>query len=300
MKPVFHEGELEVQRRAGVEAMARRIGGGIHSTIPPPAQEFIRSQRMVFAASVDAAGHVWCSALTGRPGFVTATDEKTVRLKPDAVVGDPLFENLKAHPEIGLLAIEFRTRRRMRLNGKAERMHDGSIVVKSEEVFSNCPKYIQVRVPEDGYQNVTASSVVTSERLTPAQQLQISESDTFFIATFHPGRGADVSHRGGQPGFVRVVDDNRIAFPDYSGNMMFQTLGNITANPHCGLLFINWQDGSVLQLTGQAHIVWDKEASAEFPGAERVIDYAIEAVIERKAAIPRPWRLIEYSPFNPR
>ena len=107
--------------------------------------------------------------------------------------------------------------------------------------------------------------------LTAKQQDWIQKADTFFVATAHPFRGADASHRGGQPGFVAVVDAQTLIWPDYSGNMMFNTLGNIVSNPKSGLLFLDFDTGRTLQLTGAAEIVWEPAEVARFAGA--VSDY---------------------------
>lgn len=125
-------------------------------------------------------------------------------------------------------------------------------------------------------------------------------ADTFFIASFHPETGADASHRGGHPGFIRVVNAGKILFPDYSGNNMFNTLGNITANPNAGLLFIDFENGSTLQVNGQASVIWDQDRVEEFAGAERLVEFKIRQVIEIANAVPLRWKFSGYSPFNPR
>ena len=95
------------------------------------------------------------------------------------------------------------------------------------------------------------------------------------------------------------MDEARLEFPDYAGNRMFNTLGNITANAGAGLLFLEFSAGRTLQLTGQARVIWDPERAAAYPGAERLVEYQVIQVIERDAAFPRPFRLIDYSRFNP-
>ncbi|MCI0605928.1 pyridoxamine 5'-phosphate oxidase family protein, partial [bacterium] len=95
------------------------------------------------------------------------------------------------------------------------------------------------------------------------------------------------------------VNSNRILFPDYSGNKMFNTLGNITVNPNAGLLFLDFEKGNTLQLTGKAQVIWEEERIAEFAGAERLVEYEIEQVIEITAATNLSWRFLSYSPSNP-
>jgi uncharacterized protein len=300
MTSAYHPGELSVQRRAGVREMAERVGRSIGSTIPPAAQEFLLSQPMAIVGSVDTCGQVWVSLVTGDPGFIRAVDEQTVQINARPADGDPLVDNLKAIDQAGLLVIEFATRRRMRLNGRAEVGSAGTIYIHARQVYSNCPKYIQARSWERRRAETSVTPKVQRQSgLTEGQQQWIREADTFFVGSHHPDGGADASHRGGYPGFVRVPNANRLIWPDYSGNMMFQTLGNIAANPHAGLLFIDFESGRTLQLTGRARIIWDQEQSAEFPGAERLVELEIEASIEIAGVSPLEWQFMGHSPFNP-
>ena len=302
MKQIYHEGELSVQAQAGVREMASRVGRSIRPHIPPAAQEFLRAQPMAIVGSVDERGRVWASLLTGQPGFIEALDEHTVRIAAEPFDGDPLGDNLRERAPIGVLVLEPATRRRMRLNGRvAERGH-GGIYVRAEQVYSNCPKYIQARTweREAGVSEEQVMHIVQRESaLTEQQQHLISQADTFFIASHHPEGGADASHRGGSPGFVRVMNGGALAWGDYSGNSMFQTLGNIAANPTAGLLFVDFERGSTLQLTGSARIVWNAERAAEFVGAERVIEFQIDEAIEIQNATNLRWHFLNYSSFNP-
>ncbi|MGQ0811425.1 MAG: pyridoxamine 5'-phosphate oxidase family protein [Nitrospiraceae bacterium] len=296
----YHSGEFEVRRRAGVQESARRVGGTIRSSIPPAAQDFLLSQRMAVVGTVDAEGRVRASLLTGPAGFMRAVDEQTVWIDALPVPGDSLTENLRARLEIGMLVIDLATRRRMRLNGKGRILGDGRICVEASEVYSNCPKYIQSRVISAGKDRV--GQMYTSHHatsLSPIQQDWIAKADTFFIASAHPEVGADVSHRGGYPGFVRIVNSETLVWPDYSGNTMFQTLGNILVNPNISLLFIEFERGDTLQLTGQARVLWDAHAAAKFPGSERVVEFCLDQAIESAGASLLQWRFEEYSPFNP-
>lgn len=285
--------------------MAARIANGIHAAIPPVAAAFLAEQRMAVASSVDSRGRVWASLLSGEAGFIEVLDHQTVRIEANMVEGDPLHQNLEGQAQpIGLVIIDLATRRRMRLNGKAWLQPEGSMVVQAEQVYSNCPKYIQRR-------QLSKASLSPGAPLQPQpksesgpglsreQQGWLAEADTFFIATYHPQGGADASHRGGRPGFVRVLDETTLLFPDYSGNNMFQTLGNLVVQPRAGLLFIDFEGGSTLQLTGQGHLSWEGPELKKFAGAERVIRFGIEQVIETVAAHSLRGPLVEYSPFIP-
>lgn len=298
---IYHDGEIEVQSRAGVREMANRIGRSIGSIIPLAAQEFLRRQPMIIIGSLDGDGRVWASLLTGEQGFMQIRDERTLRINAVPVNGDPLTDNIKVNVQVGILAIEPAMRRRMRLNGKAELTSDHAILVHAEQVFSNCPKYIQAREWEIKDDAASPSKNVLSDtKLNAEQQHFINTADTFFIASSHKEGGVDASHRGGNPGFIHVANESLLVFPDYSGNMMFQTLGNITANPNAGLLFIDFKLGTTLQLTGRAKIFWDAEHTAKFVGAERVVEFQIDKVVEIDNATRLRWSFLDYSPFNPK
>ncbi len=294
----FHDGELAVQERAGTQGMARKIGRGIRPEIGDGAREFFAQQSMAVMASTDRDGSVWASLLSGAPGFIETLDERTVRIAAAPVAGDPLADNLAANPTVGMIAIEFTSRRRMRLNGTAERRTAGEIYVRTEQVYGNCPRYIQRRELEPTRATV-APIASRGAQLSATQQMWIAAADTFFIASAHPTGGADASHRGGAPGFVRVVSPAELLIPDYNGNTMFNTLGNLAINPRAGLLFIDFERGATLQLTGTVEIIWDPARAAELPGAERLLRYHIGAVVEIAGATPLRWRFEEASPFNP-
>lgn len=240
MERMFHEGELDVQRKAGVADLAERVGRIIGSTIPAAAVRFLEARKLLIASTIDDDGRVWASPIFGK---VHVDDEQTLRVTTP-------FE-LDHDPRIGILAIDLATRRRMRVNGRAAR--DGNdLVITTSEVYSNCPQYIH---PQPVRPDTTSA------------ESWVNTSDTFFLATAHPTRGADASHRGGDPGFV-TFDGARVVFPDYSGNNMFNSLGNLSMNPHCGLLFIDFDRGATLQLTGRGRVVWEPELHVEIDVTE--------------------------------
>jgi len=299
----YHAGEREVQDRAGVRAMADRVGHSIHPTIPAAARDFLRGQPFAVVGSVAADGRVWASLLTGAPGFMRAVDEHFVRLDAVPAPGDPLGDNLRANPDVGLLVIEPATRRRMRLNGTAATRPDGGLEVSTRQVYANCPKYIQARAVASAVDAPLVSprpaDLTHGVALTAGQQAWIAGADTFFIASAHPQGGADASHRGGNPGFVRVAGSQQLVFPDYAGNSMFNTLGNIAANPRAGLLFLDFAGGRTLQVTGRARVIWDERRAAEVAGAARLVEVDVEETLERADGNPLHWRFIDYSRFNP-
>jgi predicted pyridoxine 5'-phosphate oxidase superfamily flavin-nucleotide-binding protein len=294
----FHDGERAVQERAGVRANARRIGGAIGAELGAPVAHFLRQRITLYAGSIAGDGSVWASQLTGPPGFVVAADERTVVVDGGIEPGDPLRAHLGVDAPLALLAIDLVTRRRVRVNGRVRARAGSTLSVRVEETFGNCPKYIQSREPvavEPG----ASTAGVGGERLTDAHRRLIARADTFFLATAHPEIGADVSHRGGLPGFVVTPDDRTLVWGDYQGNMMFQSLGNLAVDPRAGLLFVDFEGATTLQLTGTATVDWSESRAARIPGAQRTIEFHLSRVVEHPCGNPIRWRLLEPSPHNP-
>jgi hypothetical protein len=251
---MYHAGELEAQERAGVRDLAGRVGRIIRPTIPPAAAGFLAARSFVVAATRGADGTVQASLLAGARGFAQATGEQSLTLRPTSGHVADVIEDLNATGVLGLMAIDFSTRRRMRANGRAT-VRDGVIELETREVYSNCPQYIHER--PDAVPPLLTSGRVTGE-LSPAQRAFIECADTFFIASAHPDAGADASHRGGDPGFVHA-GPTHITWPDYSGNNMFNTLGNLIVDPRCGLLFVDFTSGETLRVEGRATVSWGEE-----------------------------------------
>ena len=122
-------------------------------------------------------------------------------------------------------------------------------------------------------------------RLSERQQAWLRAADTFFLVSANPGEGVDASHRGGRPGFIRV-EGQRLIWPDYAGNAMFNTLGNIETYPRAGVTVPDFATGATLHLTGRATIDWSQERAAEFAGAERVVTLDVDAIVELAATLP--------------
>ncbi|NMO22548.1 pyridoxamine 5-phosphate oxidase [Pyxidicoccus fallax] len=300
----FHRGELAVQEREGTVREAERVGRSIGSTFPRAASDFLRTQRMVVVASrVPDSGRVWASLLTGEPGFASVRDEHSLQVLAEPVREDPLHAVLREESDVGLLGIELATRRRMKARGRTEPLPTGGFLLWPRSVYSLCPKYIQAREvqpPSEPSPEAVAEVVHSGTELTEAQREWLGRADTFFIATHTEEGGADASHRGGNPGFVRVHDARSFEFPDYAGNNMFNTLGNLALDARAGLLLIDFEGGGTLQLTGRAQATWAPERLARHAGAKRVVDFHVEEVRESRGVTPLRWRFLEYSRFNPR
>ena len=290
MTHAFHSGELEMQTRAGVREMADRVAKGIYQVIPEVAGPFLEERRLVVLSATDGRDRPWASLLTGLEGFARRLDEHTIRIDAVPNASDPLTPNLKTGSLAGILALDLATRRRLRVNGRLEKVN-GEILIHVDQAYSNCPKYIQLRLPDRESRGTRPRQVEHSVSMSTRQRDWILRADTFFIATLAPGEGADASHRGGMPGFVRIKDQQLI-WRDYPGNAMFNSLGNIVKNPRTGILVPDFETGSILQMTGRAAI--DSNAAGE----AMQVRFTPDDVVETEDVLPQRLHLVEYSPFN--
>ncbi|MFA4927939.1 MAG: pyridoxamine 5'-phosphate oxidase family protein [Patulibacter sp.] len=296
----WHPGERAVQVRAGVTARADVAVGLLTPEIPAVAQEFLRDRPWLVIGAADADGRMWAGALHGPPGFLDPRDETTLHVHALPLAADPLAHVLAGEVAVGALAIDPPTRRRMRINARS-RPIPGGLELATQQVYANCPKYISVRTPQrigDGRPPADAPAERSSELSTEQRDL-IERTDTFFVATRAPDYGADANHRGGNPGFVVVHDERHLTWPDYRGNSMFNTFGNLELDPAAGLLIVDFETGDLLQLTGRARVVWDAERIRTFPRAERLVDYEIDEVVQIRAAAPLRWRFESYAKTSP-
>ncbi|WP_329129492.1 pyridoxamine 5'-phosphate oxidase family protein [Streptomyces sp. NBC_01476] len=294
----FHEGEREVQRRAGVEHDAARLEGMLRpALLTGGAAAFLAQRDLAVLTGRDRAGQLWVSALPGHPGFLDGSGT-TLRVGTVPVGGDPLHD-LPAGQEVGLLAIDLSLRRRVRVNGTLTGVGADGLEIDAEQAYGNCPQYIQRRDlrlgAEPGPPPGTASR---APGFTAGRTRLITAADTFFLGTSHPTRGADASHRGGSPGFVRIDGDD-LWWPDYAGNNMFNSLGNLAVDPAAALLFIDFGTGSALQLSGTAALEFTAPGA---PGDDGGTGRRVRFHPERFAGTALPLRGapgVGYSPYNP-
>ncbi|WP_064116535.1 pyridoxamine 5'-phosphate oxidase family protein [Pseudomonas fluorescens] len=296
----WHAGEQQLQAHVGVaermEAFGRKV---IRTWMPDQHREFYQQLPFMLYGAVDAQGRPWASVLEGAPGFAHSPDPEHLQFASQPAADDPA--QLRDGEPIGLLGIELHTRRRNRLNGHVGNLSAQGFDVSVDQAFGNCPQYIQLRqfqrVPLTDPQTRPAQSL---DVLDDAATALIAGADTFFVASYvdvDGQRAVDVSHRGGQAGFVRV-EGNRLTIPDFAGNLHFNTLGNLLLNPKAGLLFIDFSTGDLLQLSGRTEILLDDPQIEAFQGAERLWTFEVEKLVRRPAALALRWRFDGMSPTS--
>lgn len=286
----WHSGERALQERYGVAEKMERVGRRvIRDYMPDQHRSFFEQLPFVLVGSVDARGAAWASILVGAPGFLRSPDPRTLSIAAQPPDGDPAQNTFAPGVSLGLLGIELHTRRRNRMNGKIRRTDHAGIEVAVEQSFGNCPQYIHPRLLTSAPASFTGE-ISRVSGLDDAARNLISQSDTFFVASYVDEMGdvarrsVDVSHRGGDRGFVRS-DGDVLTIPDFSGNLHFNTLGNLVANPRAGLLFVDFDKGDVLQLTGRTEVILQGDEIGQFEGAERLWRFTTEEQVLRRGAL---------------
>jgi len=299
----FHEGEIEAQQRTGEAAEGARNGQVIMDRIHPGGAKLIERQQLLVLASVDTQRRPWASVVLGKPGFMDASplEEMIVNLTAAHVAtGDQLIDHIRNDGRIGALIIDLAARLRIRVNGNAK-IDGEQLRISVAESYPNCPKYIQRR--RMGFNETTthdAAPIASGSVLGDDQQAIITSADTFFIASLHPERGVDASHRGGMPGFVDIVDEHTLRVPDYVGNSMYNTLGNLISNPAAGLVFFDFENGTTLQLTGMTSIEWEgNDTDGRTGGTQRFWTFKVDEWVQSLMPVEMNSELLDYSPFNP-
>ncbi len=276
----FHEGELATQRRAGVEADAKRLEKMLDSAhLSAGAAGFLASQRFAAVTGRDRNGVLWTSPLAAPPGFLQGEDN-LLRVSTVPREGDPLHR-MPTGQQIGLVAIDFAARRRMRINGTLVDGDNAGLTVQIDQAYGNCPQYIHRREPNVSLLTATpAADARHSTRLEATDQALIAASDTLFLGTSHPIRGSDASHRGGPAGFVRVNSSQRLWWPDYPGNNMFNSFGNLAVDDEAALLFIDFLTGATLHISGSAQVQWiHPGVASDDGGVGRRVAFSIDSVV---------------------
>ncbi len=302
----FHKGERELQDREGKREAMEAIGRtAIRPFMPDQHRDFYENIPFVLIGSVDADGWPWASMLTGGPNFITSPNDKRLDLDARPLDDDPLRANLQAGSPVGLLGIELSTRRRNRVNATVRAIGDGGMALDVVQSFGNCPQYIQTHAIEFVRDADVATKHARTDKfsnLDAAAQAFIAQANSFYVASSSDvaenpmAKGVDVSHRGGQTGFLKV-EGNTILVPDFSGNNFFNTLGNFLVNPKAGLLFPDYGTGDVLMLTGTTEVL-DANAPeiAGFQGAERGWRLTLDHGIRMYDALPFRANFTQWSP----
>lgn len=301
--PAFHAGERLWHEQHGIAERMAEIGPrAIRDFMPDQHRELFTELPFTLLGVVDAHGQPRAVLLAGPQGFVRSPDARTLELRFAYASEPALVRHLSPGSVVGLLGIQPHTRRRNRANGAVVASGDGALVIRVAQSFGNCPKYITEREARFEPQSDAARRplVVGGATLPAMAQHIVANADTFFIASAASGspseqappEGADISHRGGPPGFVHLEQTERgtvLLVPDYVGNYMFNTLGNLTVHPRAGLLFLDFDSGDVLSIEADASIIQEPSRVEAFSGAQRLLELRVRTHRVERGGSPLRW-----------
>lgn len=288
----WHEGEKMMQERVGLVGPMDDIGRrAIRDHMGEAHRNYYMHQSTAVFGTVDHNGDAWATILYGLPGFLNPFQPTTLRVTKREAPGDPAVSGIHDGAGLGMLAIDLRTRRRSRLNGTVLRVNEPEFDIEVEQCYGNCPQYIHRREFTLDYgPRLEPFDVQVSNELDGRSKGLISNADTLFVASYlelaDGRRKVDVSHKAGHQGFVHFQEDDLLVIPDYSGNNYFNTLGNMLLNPRCGVSFIDFSNGDMLQLTGHAMVLQEREGVQAYPEADRVWTFRVHQAVYRSRALP--------------
>jgi uncharacterized protein len=144
------------------------------------------------------------------------------------------------------------------------------------------------------------NQVTVRTAFTDDDRAFIQRCAMFFIATADAAGHPDCSYKGGMPGFVRVLDGQTLAIPDYDGNGMYRTWGNVLANPHVGLLFLDFENPKRIRVNGVAKVDEHDPLLAELPGAAFIVRVSAAQIFPNCPRYIHKMQMVEQSPYAPR
>lgn len=325
-KTQWSEGELAVQGLLRVPAQPNPTAHGL----PVHYVGRVQAAPLVAVGALDTDARPWTSIWAGEPGFVRAIAPDVVGMrslvdKANDPVAGVLFGDL-ADGEVysdpnaasggrpmSALAIDLETRDRVKLAGRlvagvrspgaGDEVGDVQLAMAVTESIGNCPKYlnkkgIRLHVPEP--------ELVSDGLPLPAHALEILErADMFFMST-SDGRGdMDTNHRGGPPGLLRVASNGEghagvvLAYPEFSGNRLYSSLGNLHVNDKVGITIPDFGTGDVVYLTGTARLLVGETAARLLPRTKVAVRIEVTAAKLVKDGLPFRGEAGEFSPYNP-
>ncbi len=273
---VFHPGERLAQSHAGIV----RDTAPIRPFLPPQHRDFFESLALLPIATVPPGGAPIATFLTGPRGFISSPDANTLHISALPAPDDPASTALIPGAQAAVIGIELATRRRNRANGVVAAHDATGLTLSIRESFGNCPQYIQARgIAPAAHTPAPTEHLAT---LDAHARALIAAADTAFVATAS-AHGADISHRGGRPGFLHLEAD-RLSIPDFPGNGYFNTFGNLLLDPRASLLIPDFTTGDVLHLTGTASIDWSPSTAPT--GTARLWHLDSHSSWRRRTALP--------------
>jgi NAD(P)H-flavin reductase len=323
----WHEGEIAM-------AKAMRVPDMDNPTFPslsPQLANHARIAPLIAIGTLDKQNRPWTTLWGGEKGISQPIAQGILGIRSQVVrQHDPVVEELVGKDGDGTvvreegkgrmvsgLTIDLETRKRTKLYGRMvagalsmredeatetqQHVAEVQLVLKIEQSLGNCPKYLNKKHIEPAESN---PELVSDSPQLPQQALDLlSKADLFFLSSANHEQDMDTNHRGGPPGFVRVISNDPsgaiLCYPEYSGNRLYQTLGNLKTNPVVGLCVPDFDTGDMLYLTGTTSILIGPDAAKILPRSNLAVKITTTAARFVTTALPFRGISGESSPYNP-
>ncbi|KAL8738296.1 MAG: hypothetical protein Q9181_000885 [Wetmoreana brouardii] len=297
----------------------------------PYAARLLLNAPLLALGTLDNTGRPWTTLLGGEVGFVRPLGQSNIGVRTsvdptyDPVIntllgskhGDGLEDSTSKNHLVSGLGIDLATRSRVKLAGRvvasaldrlSGELQDGSagvtqaqMVIKIEQSLGLCPKYLNKKqiVP-----TLPEPELVSDALPLPLGATKLlAKADLFFISSSYNGLTMGTNNRGGPPGFLRVMENDSsgtaLVYPEYSGNRLYQTLGNLHTTPRAGIVIPDLDSGDVLYVTGTTEILIGPEAAGLLPRSNLAVKVHVEETRFVRKSLPFRGRAGEPSPYNP-
>ncbi|KAJ4349563.1 uncharacterized protein N0V89_008179 [Didymosphaeria variabile] len=323
----FHEGETKMHELLHVP----HLDNPTSTMLTPQAAFRLQQAPLLAIGTLDSQDRPWTSLWGGKHGFSEMLGGGMIgtRTLVDAA-HDPVVQALLGHAEKGRmvsgkekmlagLTISLMERKRVKIFGRMiagcvdevkvevdddrerpagmpEKQNQVQLITKVEQSLGNCPKYLNQYDIQPAM--VTSTLISQSESLSEEAKALILKADMFFLTTSVP-EDMDTNHRGGPAGFVRVLSDTEIVYPEYSGNRLYQSLGNLLVNPKIGITFPDYKTGDIVYITGTTDVLAGDDATAILPGSNLAVKIKIGEARVVKQGLPLRGMRKTPSPYNP-
>lgn len=327
----------ELQWHEGEKKMAQMMHTPPHDnptvpTLSPQLSNHLKIAPLISIGTLDSQGRPWTTLWgSGQKGLSQPLGGGIVGIRtPVTGKFDPVVEELVGKEPTGQvtreegkgrmvsgLTIDLETRKRVKMYGRMvagalgsrddevteheESVAEIQLVLKIEQSLGNCPKYLNKKHIVPGS---SKPELVSESPQLPQQALDLlKKADLFFMSSAQPEQDMDTNHRGGPPGFLRLQSNDEggavLCWPEYSGNRLWQTLGNLYDNPVAGLSVPDFETGDMLYMTGTTEILVGKDAAAILPRSNLCVKLIVTAARFVSQALPFRGVPGELSPYNP-
>ncbi|MCJ1387556.1 hypothetical protein MMC18_000399 [Xylographa bjoerkii] len=324
----WHEGEQKMHSLMHIDL---HMENPTYPCLTGGGGNFLQTAPLVAIGTHDLEGRLWTTLWGGAAGFSRSLGSSIIEIKTlvdkqydpvvEALLGHQLdgkiTETVGAGCSVSGLAIDLAARRRLKFAGHVVagalgqlgpqtsgvdgKLGEAQIVIKVDSSLGNCPKYLNRK---DIVASPSSPKLISSNLPLPSQALELlHKADLFFLTSSDERSHMSTNHRGGSPGFVRVMtndsDGVTLAYPEYSGNRFYQTLGNLQLSPKAGLVFPNFDNGDVLYITATTEIIAGKDAAAVIPRSNLIVKVLVQEARFVQSGLSFRGLSGERSPYNP-